>query len=57
MIILINENFLRTATIFDKENSFFGTLTKHSYQNSIKALQVRINQSDMNFIYSTQLFE
>ena len=54
---LINENSLRTATIFVKENSFFGTLTKHSYQNSIKAIQVRINKLDMNFIYSTKLFE
>ncbi len=54
---LINENCLRTATIFVKENSFFGTLTKHSYQNSIKAIQVRLNKLDMNFIYSTKLFE
>ena len=54
---LINENSLRTATIFVRENSFFGTLTKHSYQNSIKSLHVRNSKLDMNFIFNTKLFE
>ena len=54
---LINENSLRTATIFIREDSFFGTLSKDSYQNSIKTLQEKINYSDVNFIYNTKLFE
>ena len=54
---LINENSLRTATIFIREDSFFGILSKDSYQNSIKTLQEKINYSDVNFIYNTKLFE
>ena len=54
---LINENSLRTASIFAKENSFFGTLSKNSFQNSIKFLHERITHSDINFIYNTKLFE
>ena len=54
---LINENSLRIATIFIREDSFFGTLSKDSYQNSIKTLQEKINYSDVNFIYNTKLFE
>ena len=54
---LINENSLRTATIFIREDSFFGTLSKDSYQNSIKTLQEKINYSDVNFIYNTKLFK
>ena len=46
---LINENSLRTASIF--------ALPKNSFQNFIKFLHERITHSDLNFIYNTKLFE
>ena len=54
---LINENSMRTATIFVKEDSFFGTLSKQSYQNSIKSVHEKSNKSNMNFVFNTKLFD
>ena len=54
---LINENSMRTATIFVKEDSFFGTLSKQSYQNSIKSVHEKSNKLSMNFVFNTKLFD
>jgi hypothetical protein len=54
---LINENSMRTATIFVKEDSFFGTLSKQSYQNSIKSVNEKSNKLSLNFVFNTTIFD
>jgi len=51
-IALINENCQRTATIYVKESSCFGTINKNSYKNSIKSIQERVKRENINFIYN-----
>ena len=51
-IALINENCLRTATIYIKESSFFGTISKNSYRNSIRAIQERVKRENINFVFN-----
>ena len=51
-IALINENCQRTATIYVKESSFFGTINKNAYTNSIKSIQERVKRENINFVYN-----
>ncbi len=51
-IALINENCLRTATIYIKESSFFGTISKNSYRNSIRSIQERVKRENINFVFN-----
>jgi len=55
-IALINENNQRTATIFVKEDSFFGSLTANEYKNSMKKIQERIKIENIEFIFSYKIF-
>ena len=55
-IALINENNQRTATIFVKDDSFFGSLTAYEYQNSMKKIQERIKVENIEFIFSYKIF-
>ena len=51
-IALINDNNQRTATIFVKEDSFFGVLKSHEYKNTMKKIQEKIKVDNITFIYS-----
>jgi CRP-like cAMP-binding protein len=53
---LINDNQQRTASIFVKEHSIFGTLSSHSYKKCLKNIQENNKKNDIDFIYSSHLF-
>ena len=56
-VALINLNQKRTATIYVKEDSFFGVLKAESYNNSLKSIQETNKRRDVNFVFSTKLFK
>ena len=53
---LINDNQQRTASIFVKENSIFGTLSSQSYKISLKAIQENNKKKDIEFVFNTKIF-
>ena len=53
---LINDNQQRTASIFVKENSIFGILSSNSYKKCLKSIQEINKKKDIDFIFSSQLF-
>ena len=53
---LINDNNKRTASIFVNENSIFGILRVDSYKISLKNIQEYNKKIDVEFIFSSQLF-
>ena len=53
---LINDNQQRTASIFVKENSIFGTLSSNSYKKCLKDIQEINKKKDIDFIYKSHLF-
>ncbi len=53
---LINDDQQRTASIFVNENSVFGTLSSNAYKESIKAIQEEIKKKNVEFVFSSQLF-
>ena len=53
---LINDNNQRTASIFVNENSIFGILTVDCYKISLKNIQEYNKKNDVEFIFSSQLF-
>ena len=56
-LALINENNLRTATIFIREHSYFGVLTSSAYQKSLKHIQEINKKKNIHFIFNTKLFK
>ena len=56
-IALINENNKRTATIFVKSNSVFGTLSANSFRESMLVFLEKIKWEKIFFIFSTPLFK
>ena len=55
-IALINEDSKRTASIYVKEDSVFGTLTAEVYRELIRDIQRKNKKEESSFIFSTQLF-
>ena len=55
-IALINEDSKRTASIYIKEDSVFGTLTADVYRELIRDIQRKKKKEESSFIFSTQLF-
>ena len=55
-IALINEDSKRTASIYVKEDSVFGTLTADVYRELIRDIQRKNKKEESSFIFSTQLF-
>ena len=55
-IALIDSKQKRTASIFVNENSFFGILSSKAYNNSMKKIQEQIKRDNINFVFSTNLF-
>ncbi len=53
---LLNEDQQRTATIFVKKKSIFGTLNSNNFQNSISNIQDKIKKKNINFILNFQIF-
>ena len=53
---LINDNQQRTASIFVKENSIFGTLSSQSYKISLKSIQENNKKKDIEFVFNTKIF-
>ena len=53
---LINDDQQRTATIFVNENSVFGTLSSNAYKESLKTIQEEIKKKNVEFVFSSQLF-
>ena len=53
---LLNDDQQRTATIFVKKKSIFGTLNSNNFQNSISNIQDKIKKKNINFILSFQIF-
>ena len=56
-LALINLNQKRTATIFVKEDSFFGVLKGESYNQSLKSIQEINKRKDVKFVFNTKLFK
>ena len=56
-IALINEDSKRTASIYVKEDSVFGTLTAEVYRELIRDIQRKNKKEQSSFIFSTQLFK
>ena len=56
-IALINDNNKRTATIFVKSNSVFGTLSSNSFKESMLVFLEKIKWEKIFFIFSTPLFK
>ena len=56
-IALINENNKRTATIFVKSNSVFGTLSANSFKESMLVFLEKIKWEKIFFIFNTPLFK
>ena len=56
-LALINLNQQRTATIFVKEDSFFGVLKAESYNQSLKSIQEIKKRKEVNFVFNTKLFQ
>ncbi len=56
-IALINENNKRTASIFVKKKSIFGTLTSHSFKEFMKVFLEKAKKRKISFIFSTPLFK
>ena len=55
-IALIDSKQKRTASIYVNENSFFGTLSAQAYKKSMKRIQEQIKRENIEFVFSTQLF-
>jgi len=53
---LINDDQQRTASIFVNENSVFGTLSSNVYKESLKTIQEEIKKKNVEFVFSSQLF-
>ena len=56
-VALINDNNLRTASIFVKKKSFFGTLTSHAFKGFMKVFLEKAKRKKISFIFSTPLFK
>ena len=55
-IALINKNNQRTATIIVNEDSVFGVLSAQEYKFTMKKIQQRIKRENIEFIFSTKIF-
>ncbi len=55
-IALIDSKQKRTASIYVNENSFFGKLSAQAYKKSMKRIQEQIKRENIEFVFSTQLF-
>ncbi len=55
-VALINDNSQRTASIFVKENSIFGTLTSKAYHKCLRSIQETNKKKDVDFVFKSQLF-
>ena len=56
-IALLNDNHLRTATIFVNKYSLFGILKGQDYKSTIKIYQQIIKRNNITFILSLKLFD
>ena len=56
-IALINENNQRTATIFVKNNSFFGTLTSKAFKESMLVFLEKIKWEKIFSVFNTPIFK
>ena len=56
-VALINENNKRTASIFVKKKSVFGTLTSHAFKGFMKVFIEKATKRKISFIFSTPLFK
>ena len=54
---LINENNKRTASIFVKTNSVFGTLTSNAFKDLMKVFLEKSKKGKISFIFNTPLFK
>lgn len=55
-IALINDNNLRTASIYVNSSSLFGVLNSKDYKKSVKNTQLRIKRNNIIFILNVDLF-
>lgn len=55
-IALINDNNLRTASIYVNSSSLFGILNSKDYKKSVKNTQLRIKRNNIIFILNVDLF-
>ena len=55
-IALINDNNLRTASIYVNSSSLFGVLNSKDYKKSVKNTQLRIKRNNIVFILNVDLF-
>ena len=55
-VALINDNSQRTASIFVKEHSIFGTLTSNAYRKCLRSIQETNKKKDVEFIFKFKLF-
>ena len=55
-IALINDNNLRTASIYVNSPSLFGILNSKDYKHSVKNIQLRIKRNNIIFILNVDLF-
>ena len=55
-IALINDNNLRTASIYVNSSSLFGILNSTDYKKSVKNTQLRIKRNNIIFILNVDLF-
>ena len=56
-VALINDNNKRTASIFVKKKSVFGTLTSHAFKGFMKVFIEKATKRKISFIFSTPLFK
>ena len=56
-VALINDDSKRTASIYVKENSVFGTLNRKVYKSLIRDIQQKNKKDSISFIFNTQLFK
>ena len=56
-VALINDNNHRTATVFVKTNSVFGTLTANAFKESMLVFLEKIKWEKIFFIFNTPIFK
>ena len=56
-VALINDNNQRTATVFVKTNSVFGTLTANAFKESMLVFLEKIKWEKIFFIFNTPIFK